>query len=42
MDRIDLAQDRGQWEPLENTVINFVLYKLLGNSSVDVQLATSR
>jgi hypothetical protein len=32
MDWIRLAQVRGQWRALVNTIMNFGLYKILGNS----------
>jgi hypothetical protein len=32
MDSIDLAQDRGQWNSLLNTVMNHRFHKTSGNS----------
>jgi hypothetical protein len=32
MDWIDLAEDRGQWRALGNTVITFGFRQMLGNS----------
>jgi hypothetical protein len=32
MNWIDLAQDRDQWQDLENTVINLEFHKMFGNS----------
>jgi hypothetical protein len=32
MDLTDVAEDRNQWSALVNTVMNFLLYKMLGSS----------
>jgi hypothetical protein len=42
MDRIDLAQDGGQWKALVNTVMNLRVHKMLGSSWVPAQLAASQ
>jgi hypothetical protein len=41
MNWIDLAQDREQWRALLGTVIFFRFHKMMGNSSVNPQLAAS-
>jgi hypothetical protein len=32
VDWIDMAQDKDQWRALVNTVVNFQVHKMLGNS----------
>jgi hypothetical protein len=41
MDWITLAQDRYQWRPLAYTVMNLRVHKMLGNSRVAAQLAST-
>jgi hypothetical protein len=42
MDWIDLAQNRGQWRALLNTVMNLRSHKMLGSSWVAAQLTASQ
>jgi hypothetical protein len=42
MDWIGLAQKGDQWRALANRVLNSRFYKMLGNSRLTAQLATSQ